>query len=335
MDKEELFAKVRSNTSRAQALDALGYAARFKEASEDTRTGYLKIARRRLSDASSGPMDGVSARSWHATRAAILASSGEAYRMARRRCDDAQRAGDLAGALDAAGDASGMLDVIERTLSAERPVATAPRKTKRRSLPRTPGWQGKVFEAATPAQRPGIAVMWATGCRPAEIEDGVDLRFVRLKDGREVIHAHVPGAKVTAITGQPRRVLAIATDTEAGRALLAVMAGRPEITVQRSASRLRKDTADIMSRSGLGWAVSPYSFRHQQAAELKATMPDAAEVAAALGHRTTRSQSRYGTVAQATGRGSIIAAKAVRPVRETRTGTGIEPSIRGQTREPE
>lgn len=335
MDKEELFAKVRANTSRAQALDALGYAARFKEASEDTRSGYMKIARRRLSDPSISPMEGVSARSWHATRAAILATAGEAYRAARKSCDEAQRAGDLSLAMEAATDASGMLDVIERTLAAERPASTAPRKTKRRSLPRTPGWQARVFEAASPAQRAGIAVLWATGCRPAEIEDGVDLRLVRLKDGREVIHAHVPGAKVTAITGQPRRVLAIATDTEAGKALLSIMAGRAELTVQRSASRLRKDTADIMDRSGLGWAVSPYSFRHQQAAELKATMPDAAEVAAALGHRTTRSQSRYGTVAQATGRGSIIAAKAVRPVRETRPEGGIKPSIQDQPKGPE
>ena len=42
--------------------------------------------------------------------------------------------------------------------------------------------------------------MWATGCRPAEIERGVTVR--RVQGGIEI---EIPGAKVTATNGQPRR----------------------------------------------------------------------------------------------------------------------------------
>lgn len=327
MDRMELFAKVRANTARAKTLGALNFADRFRSVSEDTRAGYLKMARRRvdMKDPECGPlMDGVSARSWHATRAALLAVAGETFRVERTKADNAQKASDMAEAMRATAMASRMLDVIERVTAAERPAVTTARRTKRRTLPRMPGWQGKIFEAATPAQRPGVAVLWATGCRPAEIEQGVDLEAITLRDGRRMIRVHIPGAKITAVSGQPHRILAIDADSEAGQALTKIMAGQDRVTVQRSASRLRKDFTDIRDRSGLGWDVAPYSMRHQQAAELKTTM-DADQVAAALGHRTTRSQSRYGAVAQATGRGSIVAVKADIPVKETRPNRAAKP----------
>ena len=40
-------------------------------------------------------MDGVSARSWHTTRAALLHEATRAFVAARKACDAAQKAGDM------------------------------------------------------------------------------------------------------------------------------------------------------------------------------------------------------------------------------------------------
>jgi len=192
------------------------------------------------------------------------------------------------------------------------------RATKRATLPKAEGWQARIFDAATPAQRPAVALLWATGCRPAEVETGVDV----LRDDRGQLVVRIPGAKVHNGhgAGQPMRLLLIDESTDAGRALAGALGSSKKVTIQRAATRLNKDFAAI--REKVGGKASPYSMRHQVSAELKAIFgPDGAEtVAAAMGHRTTRSQGRYGAVKQAKGGGAIKAAKATHPVKETRPG---------------
>jgi len=146
---------------------------------------------------------------------------------------------------------------------------------------------------------------------------GVD---VSKRAGGEVIVLEVPGAKVRANAGQPRRSIAIKADSEAGRALLAILGDKERLTVSRPAQRIAKDFADIRKKADL--AVSAYSFRHQFAAEMKAKFGShtvgAEQVAAAMGHRVTRSQQHYGAKAQAKGGSGVIAVKAVEAVKETR-----------------
>ena len=140
--------------------------------------------------------------------------------------------------------------------------------------------------SATVTQRPFIALMWATGCRPAEIERGVTVR--RVQGGIEI---EIPGAKVTETNGQPRRKILIDAKSPAGLHLGIALGAKSEIEMSRKAKRIGHDFADIRRRTGLA-AVSAYSFRHQVSADLKAAGVDKKR------YRTSP-RSRVGTHARA------------------------------------
>lgn len=323
IDKPTLFALVK--TAREMGVQSnLGERAKAGDAvSDKTAKTYAATVSRRMDLGGEGGgrlMAGVSASSWHATRAALTWGAARAWRDEMRAADRAQRSGDIAGSIAHVRRAIEAARAVRSVEAAERPAQTQKRKTKRATLPRAPGWQGRVFEAATLTQKPAVAVLWATGCRPAEIEKGVDVG----RDDRGRLMVRIPGAKVHEGhgAGQPFRRLLIDEDTEAGAALAAILGDAKKITVQRGAARLNKDFASIRDR--IGGSAAPYSMRHQAAAELKATM-DAEGVAAALGHRVTRSQSRYGAVKQAKGGGAIKAARATYPVKETRPSALQQP----------
>jgi hypothetical protein len=77
-------------------------------------------------------------------------------------------------------------------------------------------------------------------------------------------------------------------------------------------------------------------MRHQAAANLKSQFGQdgADKVAVALGHVTTRSQGRYGSVRQAQGASGVLAVRAVRDVRETRPGHRAKPASPSPTPQP-
>ena len=89
--------------------------------------------------------------------------------------------------------------------------------------------------------------MWATGCRPAEIERGVTIR----RDGDALV-IEIPGAKVTADKGQPIRRIAVDPASEVGRIIAMMLGNRQGARVQRKAKRIAADFVDIRRRSGLG-----------------------------------------------------------------------------------
>ncbi len=320
--KDKLIAFVRETSRLAGEAGIVERRKASAGVSEATRSAYARVGARRLDlrKADLGElMQGVSARSWHTTRAALLHQTAEAFALARRSCDAAQRQGDVDQAAKAAALARRAILAFQQVQAAERPGETTARRTKRKTLPRTDDWQARIYEAATPTQRPAIAVLWAVGCRPAELEMGVDIVRRTRPDGRVLFELRIPGAKVTERSGQPTRRLAIDGRAPVGQVLAELMGDRDELTVQRGAKRLNADFADIRSKVGL--RVSPYSMRHQAAANLKSQMgPEQAnKVAEALGHVTTRSQGRYGSVRQAQAGGSgVVGVKAVREVRETR-----------------
>lgn len=328
--RARLFAFVKETTQKAQAAGVVDRAKAGREVGQATQTTYRRLSANRLDLSSEGGgrlMDGVSARSWHTTRAALLHQAAAGYIEARRACDAAQKAGDLGAAVRAARVARRAVEAFEAVEGAVRPPIAAPKASKRKSLPAAEGWQQKAYEAATPAQRGAVAVLWAVGCRPAELEQGVDVR----RGPKGVVVVDVPGAKVRENAGQPRRSVAIDPKSGPGQALLALLGDAPAMTVKRGADRIRKDFADIRRRLGVGLGLSAYSFRHQFAAEVKAKYPPtpagAEQVAAAMGHRTTKSQKHYGSKAQAKGGGGILAVKAALPVRDNRPAPAPAQSV--------
>lgn len=322
MNKKELIDFVRETHQLATELGAVDRAKAGQAVKPGTAETYAKLAGARLDlSAPDGGMlmSGVSARSWHTIRAALLHETARAYVDARRACDAAQRAGDLDAASKAAIQARRAVQAMQAVTKAEKPTTSTMRATKRATLPRTENWQESVLDLASPVQKPAVAVLWATGCRPAELEAGIDIELA-MKAGEQVIMVRIPGAKVTKNGGQPQREMLVAVDSAPGRALLEVMQGRMSMTIQRGATRLRKDFATF--RENLPWKISPYSMRHQLAANLKAILgtdeAGAKQVATVLGHRTTKSQKRYGEVRQAKGEGGVIAARATHPVKDNR-----------------
>jgi len=269
-------------------------------------------------------LKGVSRASWHGTRAAIMHHLAKEAAAAKRKQEAAYKAGALHEATQWAVEREALAIVARDAMAMDAPTERRPRQTKRSTVPTDPDWRAKVFEAATEAQKPGIAVLWASGCRPAEVESGVDVHVFE-KDGRRMVCIDVPGAKVTEKSGQPRRRIIIDAASDPGSALISVMGDVDRMTIKRGAAVLNNDFARIRKRlkatGGADWQVAPYSMRHQMSADAKVhfaqEMPDedaaVDAVATLLGHRVTRSQGRYGHPSQAKGGPALSASKLPMP----------------------
>lgn len=178
------------------------------------------------------------------------------------------------------------------------------KRRKRRSLVRKPEtWRWDLIRALPREDRLPVLVMACTGCRPVELERGVQLEV----QGRDVV-ARIRGAKVRKRQGQPERTLYLSGGelVEKLRAYLLKYGAR---TVRQARSeKLRSTFRRVVA--GMGWKgqpVSYYSFRHQFSSDLKGADVDEEGVAAALGHRTDRVQRSYGDSRTGGGRGVQLA----------------------------
>jgi integrase len=327
MDKRsEIFAFVKETTQLGQERGLVDRSKATKKVSERTQGSYDKTASTRidLNQKDCGRlMDGVSARSWHTIRASLLHVISQKYMAARKACDELQKRGDWDGAAKEAIIARRAITAHDKVEASERPELKTPRATKRRTLPRSDDWQAIVYEAASEVQKEAIAVMWASGARPDEIERGVEVKWVEKNDansGARYLMVTIQGAKLTETSGQETRGIVIDPSSAAGQILAAHVGDYDSIIVERGAKRLNKDFEAIRDKTG--FKTSPYSLRHQFSANLKAEFgPDRAdEVAKAMGHATSRSQGRYGSPRQAqSGKTGVVMVGASRPVKETRS----------------
>lgn len=321
--KKALFAEVAKTTDLAKSAGVLERTEEGK--SEATLRLYRRLARSRVDvtvDGGGRLMEGVTAASWHTVRAAVLHQLADEYRSWRKVGD---KAADFAEAVNAAKATRRAALLFDKVSKMERPAREVRQsRSKGRTLPAL-SWQEQVMAASTPTQRPFVALMWATGCRPAEIERGVTVR--RVKGGIEI---EIPGAKVTDTNGQPRRKILIDAKSPAGLHLGMALGANAEIEMSRKAKRIGNDFADIRRRTGLA-TVSAYSFRHQVSADLKAAGVDENAIAQVLGHASERTQGRYGRPSKGrAGGGIILDAIGSRPVRTGRPALdGNQPSLDG------
>lgn len=319
VNREKLVAFVKETHRLAGQTDVVERAKVGRGVSEATARDYARVgaARIDLDDDSGGRLlDGVSRQSWDHHRAALRHETARRFSEHRTACDKAQRAQDIQLAARHALAARRALMAFRNVSQAEKPPErSAPRKSKRSVLPKG-DWQQRAWEAATPAMRPAIAV-GMVGARPNEIELGVELERRDTVVG-EVIQVKIKGAKVTDRSGQPERVLWISPESPEGRALLdAIPPGQRSSTVRRKAKRISLDWSQRI-RPRMGGKVSPYSLRHQFAANLKGARVDPVDIAKALGHLSVRSQGRYGSGRQS--QGGNLGLVGVTATREIRTG---------------
>jgi integrase len=149
-----------------------------------------------------------------------------------------------------------------------------------------------------------LALLWATGCRPAELEKGIS--FGKYADGWGFT---IQGCKINEEKkrGQEKRVFKLDVVDEQLKARLEALYKRlykndqkpavfqlsEETTINGLAKYTRRLSQKLWPRRKEH--VSPYSFRHALATDLKnATGLSRSTVAQVLGHRSEASQDAYG-----------------------------------------
>lgn len=275
--------------------------------SPDTIATYKRIWSKEL--ANNQGMEGVSRASWYVHRAALLTLYSSLHRQARREADRNQRTGDLAAAVLALDEARKALARFIEVSNAQKPEERKKRASKRGKRPT--GWREAVLASIAPGCRAAAAVLFATGCRPAELEHGV-----KVTHSADSVTVRIEGAKVSEATngGQIWRELVFAAGSSAAVALANVSG---EVSCRRST--LRNALARAGEKAGTG-RVSAYDFRHALASDLKAA-GDREAVSLALGHASSVSAQRYGLRSLAEGKGTQLASvTAFRPLKHADSG---------------
>lgn len=167
-------------------------------------------------------------------------------------------------------------------------------KSKRGELKSLPeNWKEQVIQAAlkSPTYRLVVYVLATIGCRPVELRHGVEISL-------GAAHAEIlvrKGAKVSEISGQPWRMfkVPVASLPDDVREYLQDGGERVVLSVF-STDALRAFLRELSARLGFRKVVTPYSFRHAVAEDLRSQGVAAHEIAAALGQVAAQTSSMYG-----------------------------------------
>lgn len=160
------------------------------------------------------------------------------------------------------------------------------------SLPET--WRNTIATLARPRDKYAdhLAILQLTGARPAEFANGVDVKRVR-----GALEFTLHGAKVSDTTGIENRVLQVICSTLSARRL-----ARKLKIDGPSKTWICKEKALYAYVSALGkkafprhsYKISPYTYRHAFASDQKSAEVDRGQMAASMGHRSTRTSGAYG-----------------------------------------
>jgi integrase len=198
-----------------------------------------------------------------------------------------------------------------------------PKLSKKYGLSKlAPDWRECIFASIHSAKlKAAVAVLSATGCRPAELEKGV---IVRLKDG--ALQLGIRGAKIDHEKGrgQPVRLLVVDRTTPWGQYLEQAVLDFPEQTMTVTydaggiSQRLREKSRELWPRRTS--LVSAYSYRHFVGKSMRETGESAEKIAFTLGHASDLSQLSYGRAGgskKLSGQHGVLAATASNPVRHS------------------
>lgn len=223
------------------------------------------------------------------------------------------------------------LQVLQRLRQEGLTGRRAKRRSKRQALTGLPAnWRTALCKRAAHGRYLfPLIVLALTGCRPSELVSGIHLW--RSKDeatGQSLIHFSIAGAKVKASQGQPIRT--ISYNAKDSHPLVAVIDGlldaQPEPQVFAQISSAVNLTVEIRRLARSLWPkhkqpITAYCFRHQFAADMKASGDDEA-TSRGLGHISAETRRVYGTAGQASKgeRVQPLRAEAQRPVKPRRRG---------------
>lgn len=188
------------------------------------------------------------------------------------------------------------------------------KRTRLRGLP--DDWRDQMFaNAKTSKYRDAIAVLAATGARPAELEKGITVSLTN----ENTLTFTIIGVKThTGKYGQEIRKLDIAANSVVTRHLVARVREHGQLRIEANAGSLSDYARHLGKKTfpSLKKAVSAYCFRHQFAADLKAEGMESADVSAALGHCVDETQGYYASARSARGSSGVQKVVGTREVRE-------------------
>lgn len=280
-----------------------------KAVSQDTADRYAR-AIKQMRETGQRPEDAACKASFEFRRASVVHEARTSIKDALRDLDKHKRTGDLSKAAEAYSRVRGGIETLRRypptTGDRERDLtrrsaysgparaATERSNGKRASLTDLPdSWRDDVQREAGDRDKPALACLSLSGCRPAE------LKGLKVRQDAESIYLDIRGAKVDNDRGIKYRTVTIdkdtLADTQSGRDLSDWLGNRAVRTLPSNGttnafcSRIARaaDRADHEQ-------VSAYSFRHQTARDLRDNGANAEERAVALGHRSKDSQRVYG-----------------------------------------
>ncbi|WP_080425209.1 hypothetical protein [Burkholderia ubonensis] len=215
-------------------------------------------------------------------------------------------------------------------------------KTKKPALKSlVPTWREDMWARASqpdwrqsrPQLLPALALLWLTGCRPSEIQNGVTIAW-----SDDVLVIEIAGAKCVDAgqreRGQPRRRYAFRTgpDHESKLPALGILrlcalhaataTSRARCVVAHNADYLYNSVVELGREvfPKMRTRVSPYCFRHQLASDLKSdpnlSLEEAAKV---MGHLSDYSIGKYGRAIHGGkgGRFKALAVETSRPIKHS------------------
>ena len=206
------------------------------------------------------------------------------------------------------------------TTEAYQPPEGAPRAgagSKRKTLQKLPtDWRAQMYAAARSLDDKLRILALACGARPEELRMGVMLES--LEDN--AIRVTIQGAKTGEHSGQEARVLTISNPKELVGARF--KPGQKRMISSDPGQAFQKRMTRLAAKLDFK-EVTPYSFRHAFAADLKKSGMATSEIAKAMGHQSEKMQRNYGHAAQSKGgqrlEVTVTATTPPRPEKTTRT----------------
>ena len=137
-----------------------------------------------------------------------------------------------------------------------------------------------------------LTILEVTGARPVEFSNGV-----LVSRERGALKFTLVGGKVSGTTGLKERILTVPVRTQGARRLARQLILNGPAQIWKCKEKALADYVTALREKafpGHSYKVSPYSYRHALASDLKSTNMDRVDIAAALGHRSTRTAGAYG-----------------------------------------
>lgn len=183
----------------------------------------------------------------------------------------------------------------------------AKKQSKKLDLAQLPKqWRSTIFDALKPQKQSrlcsAVALLWATGCRPVEIEKGVK---VSLENGQLLVeiqgakHGQIDNGEVVADRGLEWRKLRLNPKLNVATEYLAGLVESGPVVVDYNKNSLRTRLNEVgklaIRKLPEGVTIAPYTFRHAMGSDLKSCDDFSDEERASImGHLSVDSLSVYG-----------------------------------------